>query len=79
MKVTDDAQLGCPIETVTEVTVHWVEELILADRRIMVDRAASALGSSHVIAYSIMHDHLKFWKVCIWWVPRELKDGEEMI
>jgi hypothetical protein len=25
-----------------------------------------------------MHDHLKFQKVCIWWVPRELKDQEKI-
>jgi hypothetical protein len=38
----------------------------------MIDSVATALGCSHGLAYSIMHDHLKFW-----WVPRELKDQEK--
>jgi hypothetical protein len=32
-----------------------------------------------VLAYSIMHDHWKFWKVCAWWLPRELKDQGETV
>jgi hypothetical protein len=55
-----------------------MEELILADRRIMIDSVATALGCSHGLAYSIMHDLLTFWKVCAWWVPRELKDREKI-
>jgi hypothetical protein len=35
---------------------------------------ATALGCSHGLAYSIMHDLLKIHKVCAWWVSRELKD-----
>jgi hypothetical protein len=31
-----------------------------------------------VLAYTIMHDCLKFRKVCAWWVPRELKDQEKL-
>jgi hypothetical protein len=39
---------------------------------------ATAIGCSHGLAYSIMHDYLKFQKVCARWVPRELKDQEKM-
>jgi hypothetical protein len=62
-KVTDDAQQGCPVETAIEATVLWMEEVIRAERRIMTDSVATALGCSHGLAYSIMHDRLKFWKV----------------
>jgi hypothetical protein len=55
-RVTDDAQPGNPVEIATEATVQWVKELILADRRIMIDSVATALGCSHGLAYSIMHD-----------------------
>jgi fructose/tagatose bisphosphate aldolase len=61
LKVTDDARPGRPVET---ATVQWVEELIEADKRITIDSVAIALGSAHGFAYSIMHDCLKFWKVC---------------
>jgi hypothetical protein len=57
-----------------QLCVQLVEELIHADRRITIDSVVTALGCSHGLAYSIMHDHLKFQKVCVWWVPTELKD-----
>jgi hypothetical protein len=40
---------------VTEGTVQWVEELIRAERRIMIDNVATALGCSHGLAHSIIH------------------------
>jgi hypothetical protein len=59
-------------------TVQRVEELIRADRRITTDSVATALGSSCGLAYSIMHDRLKFRKVCARWVPRELKHQDKL-
>jgi hypothetical protein len=44
----------------------------------MIDSVATALGCSHRLAYSIVHDRLKFWKVCAQCVPRELKDQEKV-
>jgi hypothetical protein len=58
--------------------VQRVEELIQVDRRITVDRVATALGRSHGLAYSIMHDRLELRKVCARWVRRELKDREKI-
>jgi hypothetical protein len=51
-------------QIVTEASVQWVEELIRAERRIMIDSVATAPGCSHGLVYSIMQDHLKFQKVC---------------
>jgi hypothetical protein len=65
------------MQTVTEATVQRVEELIRADGRIPTDSAVTALGYSHGLAYSIMHDRLTLQKVCALWVPRELKDREK--
>jgi hypothetical protein len=42
------------------------------------DSVATALGCSHGLAYSIMHDSSKYRKVCARWVPRKLKVREEM-
>jgi hypothetical protein len=74
VRKSDDAQPGRPVEVATGSTVQRVEELIRADRKIMIDSVATALGCSHGLAYSIMHDCLKFQKGCTWWVSRELKD-----
>jgi hypothetical protein len=41
-KVADDARPGPTFEMVIEATVQRVEELIVADRRIMIDSVAMA-------------------------------------
>jgi transposase len=66
-KVAGDAQPGRPIFIATEAAVQWVEELICVHRRITIDSVITALGCSHGLAYSIMHDCLKFWKMCAQW------------
>jgi hypothetical protein len=45
----------------------------------MIDGVATALECSHGLAYSIMHDRLKFRKVCAKWVLRERKDREHLL
>jgi transposase len=62
-KVADDAQPRRPVEIVIEATVQQEEELIRAER-IATDSAATALRCSYGLVYSIIHDHLKFQKVC---------------
>jgi hypothetical protein len=44
----------------------------------MTDTVATARGCSHGLAYIIMHDCLKFQKVCVRWVPTKLKDREKL-
>jgi hypothetical protein len=45
--------------------------------RYFIVSAATALGSSHGLTYSIMHDLLNFREVCARWVPRELNGREK--
>jgi hypothetical protein len=77
-KVADDTRPSSPVEIATEATVQRVEELIRADRRIRIDSVATALGCLHGLAYCILHDHFKLRKACAQWVPRYLKDREEI-
>jgi transposase len=49
-EVADDARPGRPVEIATETTVHRVEELIRAARRITTDSVATALGCSNGLA-----------------------------
>jgi ribosomal protein S25 len=74
LNAKEDARPGRPVEIATEATVQRVEKLIRVDRRITIHSAATALGCSHGLAYSKLHDRLKFRKVCARWVRRELKD-----
>jgi hypothetical protein len=55
-------------------------ELIRADRKIIIDSLATALGCSHGLAYScsMMDDGLKSGKVVARWVLKELKNWEEI-
>jgi transposase len=76
-KVADDTRPGRPVEIATEATVKHVKELIRADRRITIDSVTTALGCSHCLAYSIMHDRLKYRTECAQWVPRKPKDREK--
>jgi hypothetical protein len=46
--------------------------------RITIDSIVTALGCSHSLAYSIMHDCLKFQEEFTGCVPIELKDREKM-
>jgi hypothetical protein len=78
LKIADDARLGQPFEIETGATVQRVEEFMQADRRIKIDSVASALGCSHDLACSIMHGLLKFQKVCMQWVARELNYQEKI-
>jgi hypothetical protein len=71
-KVTGDANPAILLR-LQQVQLQWVEELIEADRSITVDSAATALGCSHGLTYTIMHDRWNFWKVRTQCVPRELK------
>jgi hypothetical protein len=77
-KDSNNARPGRPVQIATEATVQRLEMLIRADRRIKIDSEATALGCSHGLAYSIMHDCLKFRKVCARRLPRELKYREKI-
>jgi hypothetical protein len=48
----------------TEATVQQVEELIQTERRIPIYSVTTAIRCFHGLAYSMIHDHLKFRKVC---------------
>jgi ribosomal protein S25 len=77
-EVADNVRQVHLVKIVTEATVQRVEELIRAERRITIDSVATPLGYPHGLAYvyGIMHDRLKFRKVCAQCVLRELKDRE---
>jgi histone-lysine N-methyltransferase SETMAR len=77
-KIVDEVRSGRPVQIATDASVQRVEEMIRGDRRVTIDSVAAAIGCSHGSAYSIMHDRLKFKKVCSRWVPRQLTDEHKM-
>jgi hypothetical protein len=63
-KSAANARPGRSAEIATVGTERRVEDFIRSDRKIAIDSVATALACSHGLVYSIMHDPLKFRKVC---------------
>jgi hypothetical protein len=64
-KVADRARTRHSVEIASAARVQRVEKLMPADSMIRTISIATALGCSRGLAYSIMHDHLKFRKVSV--------------
>ena len=67
--VDDSPRPGRAITAVTEDNVTAVENVIRENRRVTVKEVASLLDISVGSAHDIIHDELKFRKVCARWVP----------
>jgi len=72
--VTDAERSGRPATATTTRNEERTLELILKNRRIKVEEVAGRLNVSVGSAYSLIHDSLKFSKVCARWVPNELTE-----
>ena len=72
--VTDAECSGRPATATTTRNKERTLELIHENRRITVEEVAGRLNVSVGSAYSLIHDSLKFSKVCSRWVPKELTE-----
>jgi hypothetical protein len=79
MSVTDAECLGCPTTATTAQNKARARELILQNRRVMVNEIAKQLNISIGSACSVVHDNLQFQKVCAKWVPKELTDEHKHV
>ena len=71
--VTDAERSGRPATAMTTRIEERTLELIRENRRLTVE-VAGRLNVSVGSAYSLIHDSLKFSKVCSRWVPKELTE-----
>jgi len=62
--VEDSPRLGPAFMAVTEDNIADVENVVRENRRVTVKEVASLLDISVGSAHHIIHDELKFWKVC---------------
>ena len=69
--VTHEETAGCPSTSTTDEKIQQAREMVLANRRVAIDKVACSLHISHGSAYQIIHE-LGFHKICARWVPREL-------
>ena len=70
--VTHKEGAGRPSTSTTDEKIQQPREMVLANRRVAIDEVACSLQISHGSAYQIIHDELRFHKLCARWVPREL-------
>jgi len=70
--VEDSPRPGLAFTAVTE-DIADVENVVRENRRVTVKEVASLLDISVGSAHHIIHDELKFRKVCARWVPKRLK------
>lgn len=70
--LVDTPRSGRPISERTEEMKSRIEQMIYADRRLKIREIAEEVGLSKTVVHRIVHDDLKFKKVCARWVPKEL-------
>jgi len=70
--VTDAERSGRRATATTTRNEERTLELIRENRRTTVEEVAGRLNVSVGSAYSLIHDSLKFIKVCAKWAPKEL-------
>ncbi|GBO11356.1 hypothetical protein AVEN_111355-1 [Araneus ventricosus] len=68
----DDARPGQANRVITPEMIAEVHDLVLNNRRVTMDEIHRLLGISVGTTHTIMHQHLKFRKICAQWVPHEL-------
>jgi histone-lysine N-methyltransferase SETMAR len=68
---------GRPPTAVTEENIAAVQKLIEEDPHIPVRKMRSILKIGTAALYSIVHDKLRYRKLCTRWVPRELTEEQK--
>ncbi|GBN75236.1 Histone-lysine N-methyltransferase SETMAR [Araneus ventricosus] len=68
----DDVRPGQANRVITPEMIAEVHDLVLNNRRVTVDEIHRLLGISVGTTHTIMHQHLKFRKICAQWVPHQL-------
>jgi histone-lysine N-methyltransferase SETMAR len=70
--VTNEAHGHIRPTAVTPVNIARVEQVILQNRQVTVRDIAAEVNISVGSVETIIHEHLRFRKVCARWVPRQL-------
>ena len=60
MSLEDEARSGRPLYATDEEMCKKVRDLVYSDRRIQVEEIAQALGISHGILSTILHDRFRY-------------------
>ncbi len=64
---------GWSSTAVTDESIQAVEDIIMENRRIILDEIAHILGISYERVHHIIHQDLEMSNVCADWVPRMIQ------
>ena len=75
--IDNEPRSGRPATAVNEQTIAQIDKLIRGDRRLRVKDIMAAVNIGAHAADEIIHERLRFNKVCARWVPRHLTDDNK--
>ncbi|GFT81556.1 HTH_48 domain-containing protein [Trichonephila clavipes] len=75
--VGDDQRPGQANTVITSDLIDKVDDLVRSDRRVTLRMLALKVDVSCGIVWTIVHDRLRFRKVCAAWVLKKLTDQEK--
>ena len=76
--VSDEHRSGKPVSLATETVKQQIEQRIRDYRRVTIDKIVVELNTIHGSAYNIVHDHLRYMKVCSRWFPRQMTNDHKV-
>ena len=62
------------VYVITEGNIERVRDMVLLDRRVIIDEVAHVLQISHGSVYEMKHNKFGFHKVCVRWIQKQLTE-----
>ncbi|GFW41987.1 HTH_48 domain-containing protein [Trichonephila clavipes] len=75
--VGDDQRPGQANTVITSDLIGKVDDLVRNDRRVTLRMLALKVDASYGTVWTIVHNRLRFRKVCAAWVPKQLTDQQK--
>ncbi|GFV14566.1 HTH_48 domain-containing protein [Trichonephila clavipes] len=75
--VGDDQRPGQANTVITSDLIDKVDDLVRSDRRVTLRILVMKVDVSYGTVWTIVHDRLRFRKVCAAWVPKQLTRPEK--
>ncbi|KAI6650686.1 Transposase [Oopsacas minuta] len=77
VSIEDGARIGRPVSSTNDKNILEVSALLEEDPHITLVEIADAVGISTGTAQAIVHDNMKFRKICARWVPHLLTQAQK--
>ncbi|GFX13414.1 HTH_48 domain-containing protein [Trichonephila clavipes] len=75
--VGDDQKPGQANTVITSDLIDKVDDLVRSDRRVTLRMLALKVDVSYGTVWTTVHDRLRFRKVCVAWVPKQLTNQQK--